>query len=428
MRLKLFGLLLLATPLYSAFAGEGVEFRADREGKSYYSSNSDRREISRALKDVDPTQIIGAFDETERELEVNTLCSFDINASLENKLKQINPRFDQMEGAILYLRSQNEFDDTVTKLLLQANKTVKTDIRLPKVQEDLRLPRNQKTVEEALKVLSGFERKLERMCFDEAYKSLYGDIVKYDKDLKSYHLEAIFVEAFKQKAISYNTYLAIERARVNDLEQSALTLKSYYKKIESLRTQFPLRDETEQSDFVTGKDDDLKMSRRQRLLEGYTDLQIMLMANVIKKLRTRLESPKAEILIYDRSNGVETITLDPMERFRLAIKLLRKETALLSLNTYFAGRTPDYMDLMTAAYEVGIIPASELQEVAGLEEIWNPKKTFWEKASVWVRTLSSVATIAIPPPYGFIPALAVVVIEMTAGKKKDNSEDPTVLF
>lgn len=425
MRLTLFGLLFLATPLW---ASEPVEFRADREGKSYYSSNSDRREISRALKDIDPTQIIGAFDEAERELEVNKLCSFDLNASLENKLKQINPRFDQMEGAILYLRSQNEFDDTVTKLLLQANKTATTNIRLPKVREDLRLPSQKKTVEEAVKVLSNFERKLQNMCFDEAYKSLYGDILKYDKNLKSYHLEAIFVEAFEQKKISYNTYLAIERARENKLEESALTLKSYYKKIESLRTQFPLRDETEQSNFVTGKDDDLKMSRRQRLLEGYTDLQIMLMANVIKKLRTRLESPKAEILIYDRSNGVETITLDPMERFRLAIKLLRKETALLSLNTYFAGRTPDYMDLMTAAYEVGIIPASELEEVASLEEIWNPKKTFWEKASVWVRTLSSVATIAIPPPYGFIPALAVVVIEMTAGKKKDNSEDPTVLF
>ena len=102
--------------------------------------------------------------------------------------------------------------------------------------------------------------------------------------------------------------------------------------------------------------------------------------------------------------------------------------AQLSLNTYFAGRTPSYLDLMISSYEVGMIPASELEEVAGLEEIWNPKKTFWQKAQVWVRTLSSVATIAVPPPYGFIPALALVVIEMTAGTKDDNTNDPTVLF
>ena len=425
MRLTLLGLCLLALP---ALAAEPVEFRTDREGTSYYSGSSDRRAISRALKDVDASQIVSAFEEVERESEVNNLCSFDINKSLEQKLKGINPRFDQMEGAILYLRSQNEFDDSVTKILLSANKTTSTNLRLPKIREELRLPSNRKTVDDAVNVLSNFERKLERQCFDEAYKNLYGDILKYDKSLKAYHLEALFVEAFERRVISGETYLALEKARENELESSGLTLKVYYKKIESLRTQFPLRDADEKSDFVTGKDDDLKMSRRQRLLEGYSDLQIMLMANIIKKLRTRLEAEKAEILIYDRSNGIETITLDPMERFRLAIKLLRKETALLSLNTYFAGRTPDYMDLMTAAYEVGIIPASELAEVAGLEEIWNPKKTFWDKASVWIRTLSSVATIAIPPPYGFIPALAVVVIEMTAGKKKDNSEDPTVLF
>jgi hypothetical protein len=153
------------------------------------------------------------------------------------------------------------------------------------------------------------------------------------------------------------------------------------------------------------------------------------MGNVIKKLRTRLDSQKIEILIYDREQGIETLTLEPMERFRLAIKLLRKEMSLLSLNTYFNGRSPDYMDLMTAAYEVGIIPASELDELAGLQSIWNPKKSFWDKARVWVTTFSSVATIVIPPPYGFIPALAIVVIEATAGKKSDpNAEDPTSIF
>jgi len=152
------------------------------------------------------------------------------------------------------------------------------------------------------------------------------------------------------------------------------------------------------------------------------------MGDVIKKLRTRLESPKVEILVYDRQNAIETIPLDPMERFRLAIKLLRKETTLLSTNTYFAGRVPDYMDLILSSYELGIIPASELEELSSIEEIWNPKRTFWQKADVWIRSLSSVATISLPPPFGFLPAMALVVIEMTAGKNSNNTNDPTVLF
>ena len=228
MRLTLIGLWLLALP---AFASEPVEFRSDREGKSYYSSNSDRRQISRALKDVDERQITGAFDELKRDLEVNNLCSFNIAISLEQKLKLINPRFDQMEGAILYLRSQNAFDDNVTKILLTSQKTLATNIQLPKQRNELTLPTNKKVVDDAVKVLSNFERKLQNQCFDEAYKSLYNDILKYDKSLKSRHLEAIFVEAYEKKVISYNTFLAIEQARVNELETLTLTLKSYYKKI-----------------------------------------------------------------------------------------------------------------------------------------------------------------------------------------------------
>jgi hypothetical protein len=153
------------------------------------------------------------------------------------------------------------------------------------------------------------------------------------------------------------------------------------------------------------------------------------MANVIKKLRARLEYDAVAISGYRNGEIQETILLEPMERFRFAIKALRKEMSLLSLNTFFNGRSPDYIDLMVASYEIGIIPASELETVASLEEIWNPKKTFWDKAGIWIRTFSSVATIVIPPPYGFIPALVLVVIEGTVVKKKNqNSDDPTSMF
>jgi hypothetical protein len=92
------------------------------------------------------------------------------------------------------------------------------------------------------------------------------------------------------------------------------------------------------------------------------------MGNVIKKLKTRLESPKIEILVYENDETVEeVITLDPMERFRFAIRLLRKEMKLLGTNNYFLGRQPSYTDLMAAAYETGIITALELDQVAELE-------------------------------------------------------------
>ncbi|HLT23336.1 MAG TPA: hypothetical protein VKZ84_07830, partial [Bacteriovoracaceae bacterium] len=79
--------------------------------------------------------------------------------------------------------------------------------------------------------------------------------------------------------------------------------------------------------------------------------------------------------------------------------------------------------LIAASFEIGLIAGTELDELGGLEEIWNPRKTFWDKASFWVRSFSSVATIMIPPPYGFIPVLALVAIEATMGDKDHQIDD-----
>lgn len=425
MRRSLIGLCLLALPLLSVAQ---VSFRNDREGQSYYQSRSHDRAIKRALKDLSENEIEGAFEDILPTLKPRELCSYEINETLSKRYKQFNPKFDQFEGAIYYLRSQNHFDDTVTKILLDAHKTTSTKIT-SKDRSKVTYP-NQKILTAAIPLVKEFRTKfLNKACLDEAYRNFLSEINKIDENIKFAQLEGIFLEAYEQKVISTDDYIVLEQARQNEIQYTRLNLKSYYQKVNSLRLQYPLRDKEEQSNFVTSKADKLKMSYRQRLLENYSDIQIMLMGNIIKKLRSRLESPKVEILIYDRTDVAETIELEPMERFRLAIKLLRKEMSYLALNTYFNGQTPSYMDLMVASYELGIIPASEIEEIAGLQEIWNPTKTFWEKAKVWVQTLSSVATIVIPPPYGFIPALAIVVIEATTHKSKNpNENDPTSLF
>lgn len=427
MRFLFFGLYFFTL---QAFASGSLSLKNDREGQSYYSSSSHTNAVNRALDQIDSSQLLSAFDETLKEFDETRLCTFDINESFIKKIKDINPGFTEMEGAILYLRNQDEIDDPVTKLLLSAHKITTTELVLPKKQEELFLPSDRKFVTKALGLIGEFEKKLSKsICIDDSYRSLYGELLKSNKGMQSFHFEALLVEAVKKKILSVKTYLFLEKARTNELEKNGFNLKSYYKKVKSLRTQYPIKNELEKSQFVTKEFEKTKLSLRQKLYENYSDLQIILMANLVKSLRTRIESPKAEILIYDRQSVVETIELEPMERFRLAIKLLRKEMAHLSLNTYFEGRSPGYIDILTAAYEVGLIPASELEEVAGLQEIWNPKKTFWEKASIWIRTAGSVASIALPPPYGFIPTLALVVIEMTSGQnQKDSNENSTDLF
>lgn len=425
MHVFILGLLLLALPTFAST----LDLRNDREGKSFYFGRSFDKAKNKAISKLSENIIFNAYQDTLSETSKNSLCSFSFNENLLKKLKQENSRFSEFEGALYYLREQNEFDDVVVKILLDAYEVSTTRI-FNSTDENRFLPSHDK-VKSLLGLIGAFKQKflVSSGCLDEAYKRFYADVLKIEKNISKHHLEALYALALEEKLIDQDLYTKLEQARRNDLQTRNLTLKSYYQKISSLRAQFPLRDSNEKSEFVTGKADKLKVSRRQFLLEHYSDIQIALMGDVIKKLRTRLDSPKAEILIYDRNDGVETITLEPMERFRLAIKLLRKEMSYLALNTFFNGASPSYLDLMTAAYEAGIIPASELDEIAGLQDMWNPKKTFWQKAKIWVTTLGTVATVVIPPPYGFLPALAIVVIEYTTGADKDpDAFDPTSLF
>jgi len=216
---------------------------------------------------------------------------------------------------------------------------------------------------------------------------------------------------------------AIEALR-DGIQSWQVSLADYVSKKNFLRVQFPIERPLERSEFVTNQAGKEKLSHRQRLFLSYTPLQITLMGDVIKKLKMRLESPRIDILVFDDQDEViESFSLEPMERFRFAIRVLRKEMRLLSTNTYFAGRQPSYTDLMAAAYEKGVITAEELDEVARLEEIWNPRKTLWEKAAVWVRLFSGVVTVVIPPPYGFLPALAIVVIDGMFQQPANDDQD-----
>ncbi len=410
---------------FSLLAQDSVSFRNDREGTSFYSGNSYRRNIEDAKRDFDGEEILTAYKDALRSTP--NLCVYDINQKVRTSLVTLNRHFDNYEGAVYLLREQNEIDDVAASILLKAHKVV-TTVVYDKDEAKLSGAGTGEKLQANLKLVTEFEKKLATRCFDEAYMGLFSDLKKDDKKFDSKNLEALLNQARKKKIITEALYVKLEQARINELENGGMTLKDYSQKLRILRSQFPLRDQKERSNFIATKADKTKMSYRQRLFENYSEIQIALMADMMRKLRRRLESNSIEIVIHNRDQSTETIPLEPMERFRFAIKKLRSEMTLLKLNSQFAGRSPDYMDLIAASYEVSFVAGSELEQLAGLEDIWNPKKTFWEKAQVWLRTFSSVASVVIPPPYGFVPTLILVVIEATVIKKDADPEDNGSLF
>jgi hypothetical protein len=409
------------------FSQENAAFVNDREGTSFYNGISYRHDVLDVKRDFEADEMIGAYRDAYKNIPANKVCAYDINSSVRIKLRSLNSRFNNYEGVIDFLRDQNEIDDVAASILLRANKVVTTEVTL-KAENEVTGVVSSKNLNKKLALITGFEKRLKENCYDEAYLGLYADLMKLDKTSSSGSLEGILYLSMKKNLITEAQFVRIEQGRQNKLERSGLTLKSYAQKRRMLRLQFPLRDRTERSNFIAKKADKVNQSYRQRLYENYNEVQISLMANMIKDLRRRLESNDIEIVVHNRDKTTETIFLEPMDRFRFSIKKLRSEMRLLSLNSQFAGQQPQYMDLIAASYEVNFIAGTELEQLGSLEDIWNPKKSFWDKADVWLKTFSSVAAIVIPAPYGFIPTLVLVVIEATILKKPDGSEDNGGLF
>ncbi len=405
-----------------------VSLNNSREGKSLYADKFTKHSVRKMLLKISAPELIDVFQSSLATQKLGSECAVDLNNAFLLRLSQRDSELNFL-SALYILRKENQIDDVSLKILKDAY-DLKQTVVYEKNEEELFALEDSEKTSNLLKVITSFDNRFAKQgCFDESYRLFYSELLRQDKKLSTAQVEALYYRAFSEKRISESTYVALEQARLNELESSSLGLGDYLQKLRSLRIQYPLRDDKEKSDFVSSKVKKLHLSRRQKLFSQYSDIQIIMMGNVVKTLRKRLEYDAVTISGYKDGVLQEIIPLEPMERFRFAIRALRKEMNLLALNTFFNGHAPDYMDLMTASYEIGIIPASELETVSSLEDIWNPKKTFWEKASLWVKAFSSVATIVIPPPFGFVPALVLVAIEASMTQKKDpNTIDPTSMF
>lgn len=399
----------------------------DREGTSYFLKKRKTTRLERFIKkknireDLFKENITSIFD---AYTPVNA-CAVDIVKNIQTQIASIDS-----EKSLLIARHYNLIDDVALNIMLKAAKQKRFRKRFKASQEQFDQIENQ---QEVLRAFNTFKSKDERkVCLTQNFKALVSDLNGKDakKPLKRRLLKRYIDFALSSKAIDEDLYKKIEIARRSKMNEWGLSLSDYIKKKIKLRGQYPLPLGQEQNNFVTQKVKKMKMSLRTKLLSQYDFIQIILMGNVIKELQKNIASEKIQIMVFDEEGDLEPrriIDLEPMERFRFAIRFLKKEMALLATNSFFAGRAPSYMDLIAAAYELGIVASVEVDEVASLEEIWNPKRSFWEKASVWVTAVGSVAAVLVPPPYGFIPSLAVVAIQATT-QSKPKPDDSHSLF
>lgn len=410
LRMKYWGLILIF--MVNISYGQSL-LRNDREGLSYFF----KKDISSYINEDSTRHASEVWEESVNSISPRLKnCAFSIVDALKTNT---NKDIDEL---LIVLRRQSIIDDIVYARLAKV-----IEFHGTKVSKSLVLKNKGNTEIEA--IYKDFVKQNENgQCLSDNYKSLYAKIAKvYAEDfkkVKSRHIKRWNNIARKNNWIDLDTFELLEKARKVDLTGSK-SLSDYVQTKSVLRSQFELYNVNEKADFVTEKVKKTKLSRRMLLYKKYSYIQISLMAQVIERLRDRLMSNKVEILRYDNETGevVERIALTPMEIFHFAIDILRKEMNELKTNSFFNGVSPSYEELIVAAYEVGQVAGSELDSLDSIEEIWNPTKTTWEKSQVWVKTFITISSVVLPPPYGMIPILALVIIEAVTQQNKDQGDD-----
>ncbi|TDP55662.1 hypothetical protein C8D79_0717 [Bacteriovorax stolpii] len=395
------------TPLLSSDS----PYRNLREGNSHLITSHKEDDVVRLYKD---TPALESLRKIINDKTINR-CATKVVSAIQKELSLSSE--DETELAILGLRLDDSIDDIAAGILIKAADS--NFLSHPIAKNDL-------TAEEETKALDIYKTKIadlqnKTLCSEDTYRALVGKLnegsYKFIKNLK--HLNKL---ALDKKIIKENDFKTLERMRAKKVHEWPITLSSYRSTLDTVAKNFPTR-KKESAKLVTeaGRFKN-KTSLRQGLYEKFNATQIILLANVVKSLKKRLEAKDIMIHINYVDQESEIISLSPMEKFRFILKLLRKELALINNSTIINGRQATFLDIITAAYEVGYISADEIDQFAALEEIWNPKKTTKEKVMVWVKLFGGVASVLLPPPFGFLSVMAIMLIDQQVSEAPVNPD------
>lgn len=371
-----------------------------REGSSHLISHNKKIEIDNLYRGSPDMAVLRKII---NDKNVNR-CASKVVSSIQNELGLISEK--DIELAVLALRLEDSIDDVAAAILIKAADS--SYIVNPIAKNDL-------TAEEEVKALAVYKTKAadlqnKTLCKEDVYRELVGKLttasLKFGKHLK--HLNKL---ALSKNVIKESDYKSVEVMRATKVHEWPITLSTYKSSLETIAKNFPLR-KKEASKLVTDAGRfRSKTSLRQGLYEKFNGMQIIILANVVKSLNKRLDSKDINIHINYVDQESEIINLSPMEKFRFILKLLRKELATLNNGTILGGQRANYIDIITAAYEVGYISSTEIEQFAALEDIWNPKKSTKEKVMVWVKVFGGVASVLLPPPFGFLSVMAIMLID-----------------
>lgn len=269
----------------------------------------------------------------------------------------------------------------------------------------------------------------EKKCLQNYYENFVSKIQENYKRSDSKYIGRLNYQAYTKSIISEKTYQKLESIRFGNFINEDLSLNSYIKNLKTVKDKLSStpeeNTETTFSEVYVYRRSNL--TRRGKLYTEYTNTQILLMSQLIEKTAKRIDAKQVHLYFqYDDSNlENETYIFSPMEQYRIAVKMLRKDMAELRRSEIFKNTPVYYEDIIAAAYETGAVTSKELDYVLKFDDLWNPKISRWRGIASLTLSIAGTGTFLLPTPFNYIGAIALIFTQsrLAGGQKTENPED-----
>lgn len=441
--------LLMVTALWLMANADAFDVKLLANNKEAYTRQMSKSEIDSAvawgnkhsLGQNLKTTAVKALSETFNEMErIDTNCELGLVNRLTSdaKLNQIIKSDSEIVNFVRYLRAYDLIDDILFKMLIDSanvNFAFKEGVSSGR-------PLNLYTRQNADIDLEKFYQPVKtwpddiKKCSLDTYFNMTQNLTwKNAKDRDS-QMSKLNYMAWSHGVIDEETFARMEVLRKHKVLEWPIYFKRYADVINNAKDRLTKSPEGKTAhnftvEYVSKRD---KLTQRSHLYMNYSSTQVMILAQIIEKTAKRMDARQATLnwQYTDDPNGeVEIYVLSPMEQYRAAIKMLRKDMAEVMRSDGFRGVGFTYDDLIAAAFEAGFVKSSELDQVLKFEDFWNPKTPKWKAWANFAFSLAGTATFYLPPPWNIIGAIGLVLTQtklVNGDKAPDADENWNVII
>ncbi len=362
----------------------------------------------------------------------DTACDLGMVQLMDQTLQSNN----NLLAVASYLRIENLIDDLFLDIIIKSVK-LNTSLRNKERRGYPNLPPlnryNDRTTDVDLAStyaeFSTWPDDISR-CSLAAYQRLSRKLTWKNEKQRDATLRRLNYLAMEKDIISLSTFNKLEAFREEKALDWPVHLASYVDIANNAKDKLsstgrPVMDQASFSTKHLGRKN--KLTHRERLYKNFNSTQVMILSNIIEKTAKRLDARYVSINFQFNQDpdDIETYVLSPMEKYRLSLKMLRKDMAEVMRSETFSGLTIEYEDLVTAAYETGYIKADELELILNFEDFWDPKDPQWKTYANFAFSLAGTATWFLPPPWNIVGAIALVVTQtkVVKGNKPADADD-----